>query len=288
MFAGQNQFGEMVADITPEINATGCGARFDLDGVNAAGAYFATMADCSDVEATESDRPVLYTFRNFFNGSYGHGKYRGGAGVGFGLVIHDTPALMLGSHGSGSRFPSTVGLFGGYAVPTVFVKTVAGSNYSGHLAESDVTLPTSLKQVYQPGNPERGSEKYENVSYVVRPAAEGDTFYAFAGGGAGYGDVLEREAEQVINDLRSGLVTDWAAKNLYRIAYDEKTLRLDTRGTDAMRQETRLQRKQRGIPFDAFVNNWKNLRPPQEILAYYGAYPHPQLSATQHSTSEGA
>lgn len=276
MFGGLNQFGEAIADITPEINATGCGARSDMDGVNASGAYFATMSDCSDVEATEADRPVLYTFRNYFNSSYGHGKLRGGAGVGFGLTIHDTPVLMLGSHGSGSRFPSTLGLFGAYGLPTVFVKTVSNSNYSELLAASDTRLPTNLTEVYEEGNPEQGDERYENVSFVIRPAAEGDTFYAFAGGGAGYGDVLEREPEAVIKDLRDGLVTHWAAQNIYRIAYDQKTLRLDPEGTERQRRETREQRKQRGVPFDQFVEQWAKLSPPQEILHHYGSYPHPQ------------
>lgn len=279
MFAGVNQFGEAVADITPEINATGAGARFDLDGVNAAGAYFATMSDCSDVEATEADRPVLYTFRNYFKGSYGHGKYRGGAGVGFGLMVHGTPSLMLGSHGSGSKFPSTVGLFGGYAVPTVFVKTVADSNYQSLLSDSDSELPTSLMQVHQEGNPEVGNDQFENVSYVVRPAAEGDTFYAFAGGGAGYGDVLERDPELVLDDLRNGLVTDWAAQNLYCIAYDAETLRLDPAATKEKRQQSREQRKRRGVPFDEFEKQWQELQPPQDVISRYGAYPHPGLPA---------
>ena len=82
VYGGMNQWNEPIADITPEINATGAGARPDMDGVNGAGAYFATMSDCSDVETTESDRPFLYLFRNYAINSYGHGKFRGGAGVG--------------------------------------------------------------------------------------------------------------------------------------------------------------------------------------------------------------
>ena len=280
MFGGINQFGEAVADITPEINATGCGARHDMDGVNAAGAFFATMADCSDVESTESDRPVLYTFRNYFNSSYGHGKYRGGAGVGFGVAIHDTEMLMLGSHGSGSRFPSTLGLFGGYGVPTVFVKTVGDSNYLPLMAETNTDLPNNLTDVYLDSNPEQGNDTYENVSYVVKPAAEGDTFYAFAGGGAGYGDVLEREPQSVLDDLSSGLVTHWAAQNIYRVAYNVDSLRLDVEGTETLRAETRRQRLANAKPYKEFESEWLNQAPPEEVTRYYGPYPHPNTESS--------
>lgn len=284
MFAGLNQYGEMVADITPEINATGCGARHDMDGVNAAGAFFATMADCSDVEATEADRPVMYTFRNYFNSSYGHGKFRGGAGVGFGISVHDTDMLMLGSHGSGSRFPSTVGLFGGYGVPTVFVKTVSGSNYQERMAATDTKLPTNLTEVYEASNPEQGQESYENVSYVVKPAAKGDTFYAFAGGGAGYGDVLERDPQSVLDDLSTGLVTAWAAKHLYHVVYNEGSYRLDKEATQALRQDVRKKRLASAKPFDEFNQEWQKLCPPDDVIAYYGNYPHPNGPTNKATT----
>ncbi len=279
MFAGLNQHGEPVADITPEINATGCGARPDMDGVNAAGAFFATMADCSDAEATEADRPLLYTFRNYFNNSYGHGRFRGGAGVGFGLVVHDTPGVMLGSHGGGSRFPTTQGLFGGYGLPTLFVKRTSGSNYKQLLATSDTRLPTRLAGVFDASNPEDGEVRHENISSVVAPACDGDTFYSYAGGGGGYGDVLERDPDSILRDLRDDLVTHWAAHNIYGLEYDEPTLRLDAAGTVRRRESIRAARKARGRSWEEFNAGWLGQRPPAEILAYYGAYPHPDTRA---------
>ncbi len=39
IYGGVNQWNEPIADITPEINATGAGARPDMDGVDGAGAY---------------------------------------------------------------------------------------------------------------------------------------------------------------------------------------------------------------------------------------------------------
>jgi acetone carboxylase alpha subunit len=284
MFAGLNQFGEPVADITPEINATGCGGRFDMDGVNAAGAFFATMADCSDVEATESDRPVLYTFRNYFNNSYGHGKQRGGAGLGYGFAVHDTKMFVLGSHGAGAKFPTTQGLFGGYGLPTLFVKRVSGSNYIELMAQSSPDLPNRLGGVFDKSNPEVGEVEYANISAVVKPAAEGDTFYAYAGGGAGYGDALERDPEAIITDLRDEMVTPWAARHIYGIAYDPETLRLDVKATEIRRLAIREERKRRGKTYAEFQKEWSLKRPPASVLHYYGNYPHPGTVAPADAT----
>lgn len=275
-FGGVNQFGEGIADITPEINATGCGARPDMDGVDAAGAFFATMSDCSDVEATESDRPFLYTFRNFFNNSYGHGKQRGGSGVGFGLMVHDTNHFALGSMGGGSRFPTTLGLFGGYAVPPVFVQTVHGSNLKTLMADGETPLPHNLGDLYKPDAPEAGASRANDVSLVVQPFRDGDTYYVTVGGGGGYGDPLERDPQAVLADLAKDMVSQWAARNIYKVVYDADTLRLDEAATEALRAETRKQRLASAKPFDAFAQSWEKLSPPAEALSCYGSWPNPR------------
>lgn len=280
-FGGLNQYGDPVADITPEINATGCGARVDMDGVDAAGAFFATMADCSDVETTESDRPFLYGFRNYYNGSYGHGKKRGGAGLGFSLIVHDTPFFMMGSHGGGSKFPTTQGIFGGYGLPSLFVRKVAGSNVKDLLAESNSSLPSRLSDVYDGTNPEDGEVSFGNISAVVSPVQDGDAMYSYAGGGAGLGDALERDPQSIVKDLTNGLVSHWAAKNIYHLVYDESSLRLDVKGTELARDEKRKNRIETAMSFDDFNHVWETKSPPPEILTYYGSYPHPGTKALE-------
>ncbi len=275
IYGGMNQWNEPMADITPEINATGAGARPDKDGVDAAGAYFATMSDCSDVETTESDRPFLYLFRNYFKNSYGHGKFRGGAGVGFGLMMHHVPWVAMGSFGYGSKFPSTLGIFGGYAVPPTFIRTVDGSNVKELLAKGSTSLPNTMDKVYEWENPEQGQEMHQHVTMPIRPLMNGDTFYVPVGGGAGYGDPLERDPEAVLKDLRDGMATHWAAQNIYKIAYDEQTLRLDSETTEALRAEARAERLKRAKPYNKFEKEWMKRKPADEILKYYGAYPNP-------------
>ncbi len=275
IFGGVNQWGEPIADITPEINSTGAGGRPDMDGVDGAGSYFATMSDCSDVETTESDRPFLYIFRNYFKNSYGHGKFRGGAGIGFGLMMHHVPAVGMGCFGYGSKFPSTMGIFGGYATPPVFIQMVRGSNMKSLMAQSSSGIHTTLEQLYEGINPEEGKRSYDHVTMKIQPLLNGETFYVPVGGGAGYGDALERDPEAVIEDLRNRVITDWAAQNIYKIAYDEKTLRLFPEETALMREKAREERKQKGKPYDTFEKEWLALRPPDRVIQYYGSYPDP-------------
>jgi len=275
IYGGMNQWNEPMADISPEINATGAGARPDMDGVDGAGAYFATMSDCSDVETTESDRPFLYLFRNYFKNSYGHGKFRGGAGVGFGVMMHHVPWVAMGSFGYGSKFPSTLGIFGGYAVPPTFIRTVNGSNVKALLAKGSTSLPNTMSKVYEWENPEQGQAMHQHVTMPIQPLMNGDTFYLPVGGGAGYGDALEREPEAVLKDLRDGMTTHWAAQNIYKIVYDEQTLRLDSENTKALRAEARDERFRRAKSYDEFEAEWLKLRPSDEIIKYYGAYPNP-------------
>lgn len=281
IYGGLNQWGEPCADITPEMNATGCGARPDMDGVDCAGSYFATMSDCSDVETTESDRPFVYLFRNYFNGSYGHGKFRGGAAVGLALMVHNSPFFLMGAHGYGSKFPSTLGIFGGYAVPPTFIQAVHGSNAKQLLAAADPRLPHALDAVYGEGNPEEGARAFHHMTMMIEPFGEGDTFYVPCGGGAGYGDVLERDPQAVIADLKAGLTTEHAAREVYRVAYDPDTLRLDEEGTERLRAEARAERLRRGRPYSEFIKEWNELRPPDHLLKYYGTYPHPSVGIAQ-------
>ncbi|HVW67881.1 MAG TPA: hydantoinase B/oxoprolinase family protein, partial [Steroidobacteraceae bacterium] len=275
VFGGLNQRGEPIADITPEINATGGGARCDMDGVDAAGAFFATMSDCGDVETTEEDRPFLYLFRNFFQSSYGHGRFRGGAGVGLGLMVHNSRFLALGAMGAGVRFPTTLGLFGGYAVPPTFVQYVNGSNMSQLFANGGSTRPTALEDIYGANNPETGERHFHDVNMTVRPFANGDTYYIAIGGGGGFGDPLERDPASVVRDLRTGIVTVWAAENVYQIVVEPRSLTLDVEATARRRSEARRARLKRGRPYAEFVRDWVKQRPPAEILRYYGAYPDP-------------
>ena len=274
-FGGINQFGDPVADVTPEMNSCGAGGRPDMDGVHSAGSFFASMSDCSDVEATEADRPFVYTFRGHFNGSYGHGKYRGGSGTGFGMMVHQVPQMFMGGFGNGSRHPATPGIFGGGAVPPVFIRTVKGSNYRAMLA-GGVARPHNYGELYQPGNGETGTPKFHDISMPIQPLAEGDTFYICTGGGAGYGDPLERDPQAVLQDLRDKVVSPWAARHVYFVATDAHFLMVDQAGTARLRDAEHQARARRGRSWDDFHGEWSVKRPSSAVIRNYGSYPDPQ------------
>lgn len=275
-YGGLNQWGEPIADISAEMNATGCGARPDMDGVDVAGSFFATMSDCSDVETTESDRPFLYVFRNFFQ-NHGMGKYRGGNGMGFGLKVHGVPWLFMGCQGYGSKFPASMGVFGGYAAATSSVLAVRDSNLKQLQAESSPQIPTNLMELFN-DKPLEGNKTYTQITTSVGPYAEGDVIFVSGGGGAGYGDVLERDPKAVIVDLKLGHVTPWQAKNVYKVVYDEKTLRVNEEETKALRDQERSDRLRLSASYDDFEREWLKKSPPEGILKYYGAFPNPSVT----------
>ena len=101
----------------------------------------------------------------------------------------------------------------------------------------------------------------------------GDIWVVFSGGGAGYGDVLERDPEMVMDDLRKEVISHWTAENVYHVAYDPETLEADVEKTEQLRKKEREDRKSRGMTWAEFEKEWSKLSPPEDILDYYGSWP---------------
>jgi acetophenone carboxylase len=181
----------------------------------------------------------------------------------------------MGCFGFGSKIPSTLGIFGGYAVPPFFIQMVAGSTMKSLLAQGASPLHTTLDQLYENAGSEEGNRVYEHVNMKITPLMNGDTFYVPVGGGAGYGDALEREPQAVMDDLRNGRTSHWAARHIYKVVYDEATLRLSPEETETLRAQTREDRKRTGKPYAEFENEWLKLTPPEHVIKHYGSYPHP-------------
>ena len=110
---------------------------------------------------------------------------------------------------------------------------------------------------------------------AVRPYNEGDVIsYGFSTGGSGYGDPLDADPRQVVDDLESHLVSDWSARNIYRVAYDPVQMRInEEEEAAALRQAERQARLARGKTWDAFMEKWSQQKPPEEILTWFGSWP---------------
>ena len=272
-YGGFNQYGEPVADVGAEMNAGGLGARPDMDGVNVAGAFFAALSDTGDVEAIEQDRPFIYPYRKFFKDSFGFGKFRGGAGLDYGLMIRHVPWLFVAGMGFGAKIPSTIGLYGGYAIPTIVAIKQKQNKLKEMYARTDDGVPFSTHELLQKDL--GGSREVWPISCPGEILTEGDIFVAAVGGGAGYGDVLERDPEMVVQDIKDGLSSPWVAENIYRVVYDPETFLVDREATELKREEERRNRLERSLAYDEFERVWLAKKPPDHVLKYYGSWPHP-------------
>ena len=100
-FGGTGQYGNQIAGGPANGNATGQGARFDLDGEHSAGFFWAMVVDCPGPEEQERKFPWVYLFRNRFDRDVcGVGRYRGGVGPHRLLrdPRHGRAAQQLGGH----------------------------------------------------------------------------------------------------------------------------------------------------------------------------------------------
>ena len=73
-----------------------------------------------------------------------------------------------------------------------------------------------------------------------------------APGGKGYGDVLEREPQAVVEDVRDEIISDWAARNVYHVAYDAETWTADEEKTKELRQQEHQDRLCRAKTYSEF------------------------------------
>ncbi|MEM4218172.1 MAG: hydantoinase B/oxoprolinase family protein, partial [Candidatus Methanomethylicaceae archaeon] len=272
--SGKNQWGRRVTNFLVVIsNSRGGGARYDKDGVDSAGFWFCGYAEAADCEQDESILPLLTVWRGYTPDGGGPGKFRGGTGVSFGYVVHNTDQLMLTCIGSGNRFPITHGVFGGYPSPSrpviLLRNALTKIGKMKNVPKSDVELLSTL---------EEADKRDLSIIPNAHPTTvlySGDLVAQCSGGSGGYGDVLERDPRLVMEDLIAGKISHWAARNVYKVVYDPQTMRVDWEETERARQEERKRRRERGKPFREFLKEWQGKRPPEEALRFYGEWPVP-------------
>ncbi|RLE50207.1 MAG: hypothetical protein DRJ33_07610 [Candidatus Methanomethylicota archaeon] len=92
-------------------------------------------------------------------------------------------------------------------------------------------------------------------------------------GGSGYGDPLDRDPNLVIKDLENGIISEWVARNIYKVVFDPETLEIDYKATEEERRREREERKRRGKRYDKWVEEWEKMTPPKDFLKFYGTWP---------------
>jgi N-methylhydantoinase B len=202
---GTNQKGLEVIGIQTETFSGSGGARTFADGVDFGGELANPITRMSNVETVEATFPVRYLFRRRMCDSAGAGRFRGGAGGEYALMLHDAPAgLHYNLTCKGLRHTVADGIAGGYpGCPCLLLR----------VRENSVPFARSLDEI---------TGEREPVSWGVFPLVGTDVLYVRWSGGGGFGDPMLREAERVASDYSAGVVSRDAAEAIYGVVLDEK------------------------------------------------------------------
>jgi N-methylhydantoinase B len=201
---GRNADGEYFVYMLTDTFAGAGGARAFADGVDLGGEIPNVVSRWANVESEELNTPVRYLYRRPVPDSGGVGKYRGGLCHEFAIasdrVGDDKLGLVL--FGMGLTSPIAHGVFGGYPGCQVDYLIFRDANGSD--------LPSSLETT--------SGSSVESVpwgEFYLRPQ---DVLYCRNNAGGGYGDPIDRDPDRVAGDVRTGHVTEEAARSIYGVA----------------------------------------------------------------------
>ena len=271
MISATNQHGVKVTDFMGyPLNAWGLSARYDEDGVDMFGFPHGPWGKAARRRGRRERVPGAALTRRSCPTRAAR-RHRGGGGAAIGYAIHHVPYTVWTSTSKESKIPTHAGLFGGYSETVVPGIRVVDTDVFDMLAKGG-EIPTDDIELLE-GNALGGTVIREHQTRPARIVRRGKVICSSTQGGGGYGDVLEREPARVVDDLRKGTITDWVARNVYRVAYDPELLVVDEAETDRLRAEERAERLRRGKPWEEFHAEWNQLQPVEKALAYYGSWP---------------
>lgn len=196
----------------------GCGARATKDGNSV---EWHLMANCKNesMEVWEQRYPVRFLRYEMVQDSAGAGKWRGGLGVTRHLEMLLPTSLTANAD---RHIVPPPGLFGG-SDGTVNRFSIIRDNQDQTFAELFGTPSPS---------------KFSNVQGRAH-----DVLVVAQGGGAGYGDPLERDPARVARDVRNGYVSPGRARTDYGVALDPATGDVDQTETARLREQLRKARR---------------------------------------------
>jgi N-methylhydantoinase B len=179
----------------------GMGAGSARDGLSTT--PFPSNVGVGSIEALEAATPLVVWKKEFRVDSGGPGKYRGGLGQDVVLEVRSSGEVRVSLLAERTQHPP-VGILGG----------LAGAPNEVLISDGRRPRPKSR--------------------FVLGP---GQTFTLRYAGGGGYGAPEERDLEQVREDLRQGMISREAARQIYRLQLDGETIQpahetQDPRGAD--------------------------------------------------------
>jgi acetophenone carboxylase len=250
-------------------NGSGIGARWDSDGIDVAGFIWCAIGEFLDSESIEHNYPILPIFRSvYWKDAAGYGKYRGGRSMNALYRVHNTPFLAVVAIGGYSARPTAPGLFGGYPSRPMGAAFIRNHNLDELIAKGET--PTDI---YETVERVKGDWSVVHQNSGIAFLQEGDLYQIVAASGPGYGDVLERDPELVMKDVRESAISHRTAREVFRCVYREDNLVVDEAATQRAREAERRDRIARARPYDEWEAGWLQQRPPDEILGFYGSWP---------------
>ncbi len=273
VMSGTNQWGIPFTDMLAyPLTCEGGGARSGADGVDAWGFPWGPWGRGPDAEEEEDERPHVHLFQKILKDSCGHGKYRGGAGITVAWLVRGAPEAIYQSIVKSARVQALQSFFGGYPPPTHPGIQIRNSDVLERMRAGDPDIPADVFELVRDQSVKGDYEVTTNLRRALS-FKEGDIFVGCSHGGVGYGDVLERDPRKVVDDLRSGIISEWAVRNVYRVVFDSATMAVREQETEEKRRETRQQRIRNGLKFEDFMAQWAHRKPAGNILTYYGRWP---------------
>ncbi|UCF33697.1 MAG: hypothetical protein JSV78_15335, partial [Phycisphaerales bacterium] len=82
-----------------------------------------------------------------------------------------------------------------------------------------------------------GKERLPRSLDLIAGVPKGTVYHQQAGGGGGFGNPRKRPAKLVADEVRNGVISARAARDLYGVAVNEKTGEIDESQTKLLRKE---------------------------------------------------
>ncbi len=205
--------GQGKTDVFSDLPAGGWGGTPYSDGMNVT---MDPLGNCMNMAAETAELffPIAYEAFELRSDSAGAGRYRGGLGARFkvrffggGELGMETSRTLAGSPGAAGGLPSVV-------------------QRASHIgADGSAAVIGGID----------GDGVWHNPLLASHKFAAGETFMFESTGGGGWGNPKTRAVNDVLEDVLDEYITVDAAKELYGVIIDPKTLKLDEAATLALR-----------------------------------------------------
>jgi N-methylhydantoinase B len=207
--AGMNQYGRFyVSGLGSENSVGGTGARSYQDGIDSGGSRMTSP----NVEWVERNFPLLYLHRRHVTDGGGPGKYRGGVGAESVFTLHNCPEnkIKVVAMGVAGLRNSGQGIFGGYPGAPGILVHYDNAEFGELVAKKGWIRDVAELQV-----------EGKLLPYCEIEFKKNDVLYMRTENGGGYGDPLERELAMVARDVKYGLVSRQAAREVYGVVLND-------------------------------------------------------------------